>query len=164
MCRTIYCACRWTDEKIDCEMKKIIKKTGLTESEKLMFSDFMDWFNLDAKEKDGKKFKFDDPEFQSFLINNGITLNSKSIIVPNIKKTNIIYYDVKKSKVRDLARHIRNAYAHSLITKKQDKFYLKDTYDHKLTMNGKISINSMKGLLEAIRNNKCDRDKTNVNK
>lgn len=72
-------------------MKKIIKKTGLTESEKLMFSDFMDWFNLDAKEKDGKKFKFDDPEFQSFLINNGITLNSKSIIVPNIKKTNIIY-------------------------------------------------------------------------
>lgn len=138
------------------------KQTGLTDADRLMFDDFCEWVNL----KKGKgRFLYEDPDFQSFKNDNGILLDFKSPISKIIKGQNAIYYNVRRSAVGDLARHIRNAYSHSQIKRQKGYFVMtdiwkKDKESHaQITMRGKISVKLMQSLLDVIRKNKCDRSK-----
>lgn len=138
--------------------KKKEKRTGLSNNDKIMFGDFIDWVNL----KQGKgTFLFSDPAFQAFKNTNGIDLDFKSPIPKRISNPNAIFYKSTHSAVYDLARHIRNAYSHSRIRKKKECFIMTDidpkTKD--VTMRGKISTDLMQGLLDAIRANKRGRKK-----
>lgn len=143
-------------------MKKKEKYMGLSDDDKIMFADFIEWFNLN---KSKGTFCFEDPEFQSFKKNNGIELDNESPIPNAIKKPNTIIYKKNKSKVGDLARHIKNAYSHSTIQKENGYFIMSDFDYYKtkeITMRGKITVELMQDLLDAIRNNKRNRKKSRI--
>ena len=133
--------------------------TELTDADRLMFDRFKDWYNLKCE----GRFMYEDAEFQSFKNDNGIILDNESPIPKKQMEANKIFYDSKRSAVGDLARHIRNAYSHSQI-KRVDGYYIMTDLRPKnknrpaqVTMRGKISIELMQGLLDAIRKNKCNR-------
>lgn len=138
------------------------KQTGLSNADRIMFDAFMEWVNL---KKGIGTFWFKDPDFQSFKDNNGILLDFESPIPDRLNKPNAIFYHKKGSAVFDLGRHIRNAYSHSRIRKAKDFFIMYDLNPatNEVTMRGKVSVNLMPELLNAIRNNKRDRSKGQSN-
>lgn len=134
---------------------------GLSEQEKAMFTDFMDWYNLEVKIKTPGTFNINNPKMQSFIISKGLTLDYKSPIPNAVNETNKIVYKSSKSCVEDLARHIRNAFAHSNIKKVKDDFIMKDVNGKATSMRGRVSANLMQDLLNAIRANKQVKKKNN---
>lgn len=143
------------------QKKNKAQSTGLSDDDRLMFDNFKEWFNL----KHYGKFNFEDEEFQSFIKDNGITLDYKSPIPRHAKENTIVYKKNKSSAVGDLARHIRNAHSHSRIRRRGDYFIMMDIAPKRkdrpkeVTMRGKIHVNLIQALLDAIRKNKCDRHK-----
>lgn len=135
------------------------KKAGnLSNEDRLMFMDFMEWVNTILKEKRPETFKYDDAVFQSFIQDNNICLQCANIIPKQINQKNtIIYKDDKKSKVKSLATHIRNALAHTHIIKGDSSFTMHDEYQQKkkrtTTMRGIIDVDLMPKFLQAIKEN-----------
>ena len=134
---------------------------GLTDADKLMFADFMDWVNGLRHDKGNACFRFNDQAFQSFLRDEGISLRQCSKpISKSVRGKNVIKYNCRKSAVGDLARHIRNAFAHSRIIKSGGFFVMHDAYKAKgqgvetLTMRGRVAVGVMPGLLAAIQANR----------
>lgn len=137
---------------------------GLTDEDKLMFTSFMDWVNGLKHDKGNACFKFKDKDFQKFLNDEGIRLLRRKRIPKSLRGTNVVEYDIGRSGVGDLARHIRNAFAHSQIYKKNGLFILKDAYKRKgqpetATMRGRVAVGTMPGLLAAIRANRKPRNR-----
>ena len=135
---------------------------GLTGNEKLMFANFMDWVNGLKHDKGNGSFSIEDQAFQKLLNDEGIRLVRKEHIPKSLRGANVIVYIKSRSGVGDLARHIRNAFAHSRIYKKNGLFILKDAYKRKglpetVTMRGKVAVGTMPGLLAAIRANRKPR-------
>ncbi len=152
------------------------KRERIFPNEQYMFCHFMNWFgNLsNDEEADGDsnkpkpEFKYEDPAFQSFLKDNGISICSKNKIPQRIKDENSIIMRYKpnaKPDVRSLARHIRNAIAHANITKINGVFCIfdKKKTDNKdgnqtskgyvCTMRGRINADLMPDFLQAIKDN-----------
>lgn len=141
------------------------KKAGnLSNEDRLMFMDFMDWVNTILKEKRPEKFEYEDVVFQSFIQDNNICLQCANRIPKQINQKNtIIYKDDKKSKVKSLATHIRNAFAHTYIIKGDSSFTIHDEYQQKIkgkkkkirttTMRGIIDVDLMPKFLQAIKEN-----------
>lgn len=141
------------------------KKAGnLSNEDRLMFMDFMDWVNTILKEKRPETFKYDDAVFQSFIQDNNICLQCANKIPKQINQKNTITYkDDKKSKVKSLATHIRNAFAHTHIIKGDSSFTMHDEYQQKIkgkkkkkrttTMRGIIDVDLMPKFLQAIKEN-----------
>ena len=135
-------------------MKEEKLNADLLDAEKVMFSDFMDWFNALQKGN-----SFDYKGLQNCLNEYGIKLRFKEDepIPEEIQDDNAIICRDKKSKVRNLARHIRNAFTHSHISKEGGFFLMHDWWagNKKLparcTMRGKVSVDVMSKLLEAIK-------------
>lgn len=135
-------------------MKKKKLNADFSDAEKVMFSDFMDWFNALQKGN-----SFDYKGLQNCLNEYGIKLRFKEDepIPEEIQDDNAIVCRDKKSKVRNLARHIRNAFTHSHISKEGGFFLMHDWWagNKKLparcTMRGKVSVDVMPELLEAIK-------------
>ena len=140
--------------------KNKTQSTGLRDGDRLMFDNFKEWYNLNRN----SSFYVRNKKFQSFLNDNDITLDYKSSI-PQTAKKNTIVYKGDRSVVRDLARHIRNAHSHSRIRRRGDYFIMMDITPKRkdrpeeVTMRGKIHVNLMQALLDAIRENKRDRCK-----
>lgn len=141
------------------------KKAGnLSKEDRLMFMYFMDWVNTILKEKRPEKFEYEDAVFQSFIQDNNISLQCAKRIPKQINQKNtIIYKDDKKSKVKSLATHIRNAFAHTHIIKGDSSFTMHDEYQQKIkgkkkkirttTMRGIIDVDLMPDFLQAIKEN-----------
>lgn len=94
----------------------------------------------------------------SWILPNKIVRFKKNEPIPEeIQDDNAIVCRDKKSKVRNLARHIRNAFAHSHISKEGGFFLMHDWWagNKKLparcTMRGKVSVDVMPEFLEAIK-------------
>lgn len=136
------------------------KKAGnLSNEDKLMFVDFADWVNTILKEKRPEKFEYEDTVFQSFIQDNNISLRCANRIPKQINQKNtIIYKDNKRSKVKSLANHIRNAFTHTHIIKGDSSFTMYDEYKKKkkiriTTMRGIIDVDLMPKFLQAIKEN-----------
>lgn len=140
------------------------KSENLSNEDRLMFMDFMEWVNTILKEKRPETFKYDDAVFQSFIQDNNICLQCANRIPKQINQKNtIIYKDNKKSKVKSLATHIRNAIAHTHIIKGDSSFTMHDEYQQKkkgkkekirtTTMRGIIDVDLMPKFLQAIKEN-----------
>lgn len=135
------------------------KKAGnLSNEDRLMFMDFMEWVNTILKEKRPETFKYDDAVFQSFIQDNNICLQCANKIPKQINQKNtIIYKNNKRSKVKSLATHIRNALAHTHIIKGDSSFTMHDEYQQKkkrtTTMRGIIDVDLMPKFLQAIKEN-----------
>lgn len=140
------------------------KSENLSNEDRLMFMDFMEWVNTILKEKRPETFKYDDAVFQSFIQDNNICLQCANRIPKQINQKNtIIYKDNKKSKVKSLAKHIRNAIAHTHIIKGDSSFTMHDEYQQKkkgkkekirtTTMRGIIDVDLMPKFLQAIKEN-----------
>lgn len=135
------------------------KKAGnLSNEDRLMFMDFMEWVNTILKEKRPETFKYDDAVFQSFIQDNNISLQCAKRIPKQINQKNtIIYKNNKRSKVKSLATHIRNALAHTHIIKGDSSFTMHDEYQQKkkrtTTMRGIIDVDLMPKFLQAIKEN-----------
>ena len=138
------------------------KKAGnLSNEDRLMFMDFMEWVNTILKEKRPEKFEYEDAVFQSFIQDNNISLQCAKRIQKQINQKNtIIYKNNKRSKVKSLATHIRNAFAHTHIIKGDSSFTMHDEYQQKIkgkkrttTMRGIIDADLMPDFLQAIKDN-----------
>lgn len=135
------------------------KKAGnLSNEDRLMFMDFMEWVNTILKEKRPEKFEYEDAVFQSFIQDNNISLQCAKRIQKQINQKNtIIYKNNKRSKVKSLATHIRNAFAHTHIIKGDSSFTMHDEYQQKkkrtTTMRGIIDVDLMPKFLQAIKDN-----------
>lgn len=135
------------------------KKAGnLSNEDRLMFMDFMEWVNTILKEKRPEKFEYEDAVFQSFIQDNNISLQCAKRIPKQINQKNtIIYKNNKRSKVKSLATHIRNALAHTHIIKGDSSFTMHDEYQQKkkrtTTMRGIIDVDLMPKFLQAIKEN-----------
>lgn len=136
------------------------KKAGnLSKEDGLMFMYFMDWVNTILKEKRPEKFEYEDTVFQSFIQDNNISLQCAKRIPKQINQKNtIIYKNNKRSKVKSLANHIRNAFTHTHITKGDSSFTMYDEYKKKkkiriTTMRGIIDVDLMPKLFQAIKEN-----------
>ena len=137
---------------------------NLSDEDRLMFSRFMEWFNGLKNDKGNGSFNFKDKVFQAFLNANGV----KFLFCKNVPKTlrgaNVVAYNPQQSAVYNLARHIRNAFAHSMIEKKKGSFVMSDIRKRKgqaeiVTMRGKIAEDVMPGLLSAIQANRKAKNK-----
>lgn len=138
------------------------KKTNieLSDEDKIMFGNFMEWVNWLDKNKGQGRFDIQSNKLQTFLKDNGIKLSFKKPVPKSLRTVNKICYTVTgKSAVRSLAKHIRNAYAHSNIKKANGYFNMFDEWKKGkkqpavVTMRGKIEENMMQGLLDAIKEN-----------
>ena len=135
------------------------KKAGnLSNEDRLMFMDFMEWVNTILKEKRPETFKYDDAVFQSFIQDNNICLQCANRIPKQINQKNtIIYKNNKRSKVKSLVTHIRNAFAHTHIIKGDSSFTMHDEYQQKkkrtTTLRGIIDVDLMPKFLQAIKEN-----------
>lgn len=137
---------------------------GLTDEDKLMFANFMDWVNGLKHDKGNACFKLADNDFQKFLNDEGIRLLRTKHIPKSLRGTNVVAYVTGHSGVGDLARHIRNAFTHSRIGKKNGLFLMTDVYRRKgqpetFTMRGKVAVGLMPRLLAAIRANRKPRNR-----
>lgn len=83
----------------------------------------------------------------------GISLQYVKAMPIPLKTSNAIVFDKGNSVVRNLARHIRNAFAHSQIKRKNGCFIMYDKSRRGINMFGKIDVDSMPGLLKAIKAN-----------
>ena len=126
------------------------KKAGnLSNEDKLMFVDFADWVNTILKEKRPEKFVYEDTVFQSFIQDNNISLRCANRIPKQINQKNtIIYKDNKRSKVKSLANHIRNAFTHTKMKRKDDSYTMYDEYYKKIEGKKKIHITTMRGIID----------------
>ncbi len=135
----------------------IKKNNELSEQEKIMFYNFMDWANC-VKENRGGKFNITNNAWRSFINGNNITLCYVPPIPKAMNEKNKIYFTKRAnySPIYELMTHIRNAIAHSQITKVDGCFVLHDISKSKKkedTMQAKVDEDMMQGLLDAIKNN-----------
>lgn len=138
------------------------KKTNieLSDEDKIMFGNFMEWVNWLDKNKGQGRFDIQSNKLQTFINDNGITLDYDNPVPKSLRTANkICYKKAGDSPVRSLAKHIRNAYAHSNIKKADGYFNMFDEWKKGkkqpavMTMRGKIEENLMQGLLNAIKEN-----------
>ena len=151
------------------------KRESILPNEQLKFCRFMNWFgNLSNEEeangdssKSKSKFEYKDPAFQSFLKDHGICICCKNKIPQRLKGENkiIMRSNTKKPDVRSLARHIRNAIAHSNIIKVNGVYCIIDkkkpnnkdsnqtSKEDIYTMRGRIDVDLMPKFLQAIKEN-----------
>ena len=135
-------------------MKKKKLNADFSDAEKVMFSDFMELYNNSKK---GFTFRYD--LFRNYLNKNGIMfcLKNNKPIPQEIRDDNTIVCIDEESQVKNLLRHIRNAFTHSHISKEGGFFLMHDWWagNKKLparcTMRGKVSVDVMPELLEAIK-------------
>ena len=100
-------------------------KNNLSKEDIFNFYNYVCAYEENIKADYGR-FHFDDPNFTTFCKQNNINPKKKLKNPSN----NFWFKSFPKRGINDMAhhllRHIRNAFAHGLITKKKDTFYFKD--------------------------------------
>lgn len=105
------------------------------------------------RNKNTKGFSIKDKQIRKFLKDNNVSLDYKSKVCKH-EGMNKILFSASDSTCFDFLRHIRNAFSHGLLIKEHNYILIKDFYQNKLTMYGKISRNLLFLLIDIMINTK----------
>lgn len=124
-------------------------------SEKEIFQLYDLLYLYESKIKDDPKgYNWKTKEINQFKKENHIVFDMKSEVI-SYSKDNTILFSSNKSHCISFIRHIRNAFAHGLISKESNNILLiQDRYRGKLTMYGRIESRLLFQFIELIKKQK----------
>lgn len=128
-------------------------RNGLSDKEVLYFYNLL--FRYETKiSKAPKGYNYHRKEVGKFFRKNAIKLEyrTKKIQVHNEKNT--IYFTSHTSICVDFIRHVRNAFAHGLLSKEKNIYIIQDLDKGKYTTYGRIGQNLLVELISVLENTK----------
>lgn len=127
---------------------------NLSNKEILCFYDLLYRFEHSIK-RNPTGYKINRTEVNAFIKKNSIVLDTKSKVVVHFDKNRILYSCSNKKQVYEFIRHIRNSFAHGLISKIENYFIIQDINPKGVVnMYGIIDSNLLFPLIGVLENTK----------
>lgn len=131
----------------------VYRQNNLSDKEVLYFYNLLFRYETQIC-KDPKGYRYHKKEVEKFLRKHAIQLEYKTKNIQMHNEKNTIYFTYNTSICVDFIRHVRNAFAHGLLSKEKNNYIIQDLYKRKYTAYGRISQKLLPELISVLENTK----------